>query len=55
MNFSIKIPPCWVDKLEIFYDQIEAQFKINDITIDDTNFQFKVCKYLLLSFIFFGL
>ena len=33
---SVKIPPFWIDKPEIWFDQVEAQFKISGIKTEDT-------------------
>lgn len=44
MKVSVKIPPFWVDKPEIWFYQIEAQFKINNITHEDTKFNYIVAQ-----------
>lgn len=44
MKVSIKIPPFWTDKPEIWFYQIEAQFKINNITNEDTKFNYIVAQ-----------
>ncbi|UYV66016.1 hypothetical protein LAZ67_3006193 [Cordylochernes scorpioides] len=42
---SIKIPPIWTDRPEIwFFFQVEAQFKINNITTEETKFNYLVCQ-----------
>lgn len=44
MKVSVKIPPFWIDKPEIWFYQIEAQFKINGITNEDTKFNYIVSQ-----------
>lgn len=44
MKVSVKIPPFWVDKPEIWFYQIEAQFKISGITKEDTMFNYIVSQ-----------
>lgn len=41
---SVKIPPFWVDKPELWFVQIEAQFLINGITQEDTKFNYIVSQ-----------
>lgn len=41
---SIKIPPFWTDKPEIWFFQIEAQFEINSITSENTKFNYLVSQ-----------
>lgn len=44
MKVSVKIPPFWVDKPEIWFYQIEAQFNINGIKNEDTKFNYIVSQ-----------
>lgn len=44
MKVSVKIPPFWVDKPEIWFYQIEAQFNINGITKEETKFNYIVSQ-----------
>ena len=37
---SIKIPPFWVDRPEMWFYQVEAQFKISGITAEETKFNY---------------
>lgn len=41
---SIKIPPFWIDRPEIWFYQVEAQFKINGIVSEDTKFNYLVSQ-----------
>ncbi|XP_076660307.1 uncharacterized protein LOC143363628 [Halictus rubicundus] len=41
---SIKIPPFWVDKPEIWFYQVEAQFQIGNITQEDTKFNYLIAQ-----------
>ncbi|GFX56273.1 hypothetical protein TNCV_2242071 [Trichonephila clavipes] len=41
---SIKIPPFWFDKPEIWFYQVEAQFKICRITSEETMFSYLVAQ-----------
>lgn len=41
---TIKIPPFWVEKPEIWFYQIEAQFAINRITCEETKFNYLVSQ-----------
>ncbi|GBM41016.1 hypothetical protein AVEN_180926-1 [Araneus ventricosus] len=41
---SIKIPPFWTDKPEIWFYQVEAQFQICKITSEDTKFNYLVAQ-----------
>lgn len=41
---SVKIPPFWTDRPEIWFFQVEAQFKINNITKEDTKFNYLVAQ-----------
>lgn len=41
---SIKIPPFWTDKPEIWFYQVEAQFNINEITREETKFNYLVAQ-----------
>ncbi|GBM48062.1 hypothetical protein AVEN_34387-1 [Araneus ventricosus] len=41
---SIKIPPFWTDKPEIWFYQVEDQFQICKITSEDTKFNYLVAQ-----------
>ena len=41
---TIKIPPFWADRPEIWFFQIEAQFAINRITSEETKFNYLVSQ-----------
>lgn len=41
---SIKIPPFWTDKPEIWFYQVEAQFTICKITAEETKFNYLVAQ-----------
>ncbi|GFR22175.1 uncharacterized protein TNCT_331831 [Trichonephila clavata] len=41
---TIKIPPFWTDKPEIWFFQVEAQFNINRITSEETKFNYLVSQ-----------
>ncbi|UYV80316.1 hypothetical protein LAZ67_18002376 [Cordylochernes scorpioides] len=41
---SIKIPPFWSDKPEIWFYQVEAQFAISGITLESTKFNYLVSQ-----------
>ncbi|UYV65506.1 hypothetical protein LAZ67_3004543 [Cordylochernes scorpioides] len=41
---SIKIPPFWTDKPEIWFYQVEAQFNINAITSEETEFNYLIAQ-----------
>ncbi|UYV65782.1 hypothetical protein LAZ67_3005445 [Cordylochernes scorpioides] len=41
---SIKIPPFWTDKPEIWFYQVEAQFNINAITSEETKFNYLIAQ-----------
>lgn len=41
---SIKIPPFWIDKPEIWFYQVEAQFHIGKITEEETKFNYLVAQ-----------
>lgn len=41
---SIKIPPFWTDKPEIWFYQVEAQFQISRVTAEDTMFNYLVAQ-----------
>lgn len=41
---SVKIPPFWTEKPEIWFFQIEAQFEINNITVESTKFNYLVSQ-----------
>ncbi|GFW01922.1 uncharacterized protein TNCV_3028931 [Trichonephila clavipes] len=41
---SIKIPPFWFDKPEIWFYQVEAQFRICRITSEETMFSHLVAQ-----------
>ncbi|GBO35997.1 Transposon Ty3-I Gag-Pol polyprotein, partial [Araneus ventricosus] len=41
---SVKIPPFWIDKPEIWFYQVEAQFKISDITAEETKFNYLISQ-----------
>lgn len=43
-NVSIKIPPFWIDRPEIWFFQIEARFKINGIVSEETKFNYLVSE-----------
>lgn len=44
MKVSVKIPPFWTEKPDIWFFQIEAQFKINGISSEDTKFNYIVSQ-----------
>lgn len=44
MKVSVKIPPFWTEKPDIWFYQIEAQFKINGISSEDTKFNYIVSQ-----------
>ncbi|GFX08782.1 transposon Ty3-I Gag-Pol polyprotein [Trichonephila clavipes] len=39
---SIKIPLCWTDRPEIWFLQVEAQFQISRISLEETKFRYLV-------------
>lgn len=41
---SIKIPPFWPEKPEIWFYQVEAQFEINRITVEGTKFNYLISQ-----------
>lgn len=41
---SIKIPPFWSEKPEIWFLQVEAQFSINRITSEETKFNYLISQ-----------
>ncbi|GBM38200.1 Retrovirus-related Pol polyprotein from transposon 412 [Araneus ventricosus] len=41
---SVKIPPFWIDKPEILFYQVEAQFKISGITAEETKFNYLISQ-----------
>lgn len=41
---SVKLPPFWTDKPEMWFYQVEAQFKISGITCEDTQFNYLVAQ-----------
>lgn len=41
---SVKISPFWVDKPEIWFFQVEAQFKISGITAEETKFNYLISQ-----------
>lgn len=41
---SVKIPPFWVDKPEMWFFQVEAQFQICNIVTEDTKFNYLVAQ-----------
>lgn len=41
---SIKIPPFWTDKPEVWFYQVEAQFQISKITSEETKFNYLVAQ-----------
>ncbi|GBM34504.1 Transposon Ty3-G Gag-Pol polyprotein [Araneus ventricosus] len=41
---SVKIPPFWIDKPEIWFYQVEAQFKIRGITAEETKFIYLITQ-----------
>lgn len=41
---SVKIPPFWLEKPEIWFYQVEAQFAIANITQDQTKFNYLVAQ-----------
>jgi hypothetical protein len=43
-RFSIKIPPFWSDKPHLWFHNLEAQFKLNNITSEDTKFYYLVSQ-----------
>ncbi|GBN17997.1 hypothetical protein AVEN_246523-1 [Araneus ventricosus] len=41
---GVKIPPFWIDKPEIWFYQVEAQFKISGITAEETKFNYLISQ-----------
>lgn len=41
---SIKIPPFWREKPDIWFYQVEAQFQINKITTEETKFNYLISQ-----------
>ncbi|UYV61713.1 K02A2.6-like [Cordylochernes scorpioides] len=41
---SIKIPPFWVEKPELWFHQVEAQFKINGLVQEETKFNYLISQ-----------
>ncbi|GBO25889.1 Transposon Ty3-I Gag-Pol polyprotein, partial [Araneus ventricosus] len=41
---SVKIPSFWIDKPEIWFYQVEAQFKISGITAEETKFNYLISQ-----------
>lgn len=41
---SVKIPPFWMDRPEIWFFQVEAQFKISGIVAEETKFNYLVSQ-----------
>ena len=41
---SVKIPPFWVNRPEIWFYQVEAQFKISGIVSEETKFNYLVSQ-----------
>lgn len=41
---SVKIPPFWIDRPEIWFFQVEAQFQINGITNENTKFNYLIAQ-----------
>ncbi|GFV55859.1 peptidase A2 domain-containing protein [Trichonephila clavipes] len=41
---SIKIPPFWTDRPEIWFYQVEAQFQISKISLEETKFHYLVSQ-----------
>ncbi|GBM01673.1 hypothetical protein AVEN_271928-1 [Araneus ventricosus] len=41
---SVKIPPFWIYKPEIWFYQVEAQFKISGITAEETKFNYLISQ-----------
>ncbi|GFS93691.1 uncharacterized protein TNCV_798241 [Trichonephila clavipes] len=41
---SIKIPPFWTDRPEIWFYQVEAQFQISRISLEETKFHYLVSQ-----------
>lgn len=41
---SVKIPPFWIERPEVWFFQVEAQFKISGITCEDTKFNYLVAQ-----------
>ncbi|GFW97522.1 peptidase A2 domain-containing protein [Trichonephila clavipes] len=41
---SIKIPPFWTDRPEIWFYQVEAQFQISRISLEETKFHYLVLQ-----------
>ncbi|GBM80079.1 hypothetical protein AVEN_21796-1 [Araneus ventricosus] len=41
---SVKIPPFWINKPEIWFYQVEAQFKISSITAEETKFNYLISQ-----------
>ncbi|GBN60004.1 hypothetical protein AVEN_219810-1 [Araneus ventricosus] len=41
---SVKIPPFWIDKPEIWFYQVEDQFKISGITAEETKFNYLISQ-----------
>ncbi|GBM65730.1 hypothetical protein AVEN_13758-1 [Araneus ventricosus] len=42
---SVKIPPFWIDKLGIWFYQVEVQFKISGITAEETKFNYLISQW----------
>ncbi|GBM21292.1 hypothetical protein AVEN_149874-1 [Araneus ventricosus] len=41
---SVKFPPFWIDKPEIWFYQVEAQFKISGISAEETKFNYLISQ-----------
>ncbi|GBM87074.1 hypothetical protein AVEN_117921-1 [Araneus ventricosus] len=41
----VKIPPFWIDKPEIWFYQVEAQFKISAITAEEAKFNYLISQF----------
>lgn len=41
---SVKIPPFWTDKPEIWFYQVEAQFQLSNVTAENTKFNYLVSQ-----------
>lgn len=41
---SIKLPPFWTEKPEVWFYQVEAQFEITGITVESTKFNYLVAQ-----------
>ncbi|GFU56964.1 peptidase A2 domain-containing protein [Trichonephila clavipes] len=44
-TISIKVPPFLTDRSEIWFDQVEAQFQISRISLEETKFHYLVTQF----------